>query len=92
MKTVQSVEAVTVKVVKSELLKDRWLSFQLLSKKLGDIEQEKGMAYKRLRNRLYNSKACGKYSVETIAGILYVDTKSPMKGKASLELSFEVTE
>lgn len=90
MKTVQSVEAVAIKVGKQELLKDKWLSFQLLSKKLGGIEQEKGMAYKRLRNRLYNSKACGKYNMETIAGMLYIDTSDPMKGKASLELSFEV--
>lgn len=90
MKTVQSVETVKVKVSKNELLNDKWLSFQLLSKKLGEIEQDKGMAYKHLRNRFYNSRACNKYNMETIAGILYVDINNPMKEKASLELTFEV--
>ena len=45
MKTVQSVENVTITVAKDELLNDKWLSFQLLSKKLGEIEQQKKMAY-----------------------------------------------
>ncbi len=90
MKTVQNVETVNIKVSKNDLLNDKWLSFQLLSKKLGEIEQNKGMAYKHLRNRFYNSRACGKYNMETIAGIVYIDTKQPMKGTASLQLSFEV--
>ena len=44
MKTVQSVENVTINVAKDELLMDKWLSLQLLSKKLGEIEQQKKMA------------------------------------------------
>lgn len=90
MRTVQNVETVNIKVSKNDLLNDKWLSFQLLSKKLGEIEQNKGMTYKNLRNRFYNSRACGKYNMETIAGIVYIDTKKPMKGTASLQLSFEV--
>ena len=89
MKTVQSVENVTITVTKDELLNDKWLSFQLLSKKLGEIEQQKKMAYKHLRNRFYNSRACNKYNMETIAGILYIDTENPMKAEASLVLSFK---
>ena len=90
MRTVQNVETVNIKVSKNDLLNDKWLSCQLLSKKLGEIEQNKGMTYKNLRNRFYNSHACEKYNMETIAGILYIDTKKPMKGTASLQLSFEV--
>lgn len=89
MKTVQSVENVTITVTKDELLNDKWLSFQLLSKKLGEIEQQKKMAYKQLRNRFYNSRACNKYNMETIAGILYMDTENPMKAVASLVLNFK---
>lgn len=90
MKTVQSVESVEVKVSKDELLNDRLISFQLLSKKLGEIEQQKKLAYKYLRNRFYNSRACNKYNMETIAGIVYVDTVNPMKtSTASLVLSFK---
>ena len=89
MKTVQSVENITITVTKDELLNDKWLSFQLLSKKLGEIEQNKKMAYKQLRNRLYNSRACNKYNAETIAGIQFIDTENPMRGTASLEIVFE---
>lgn len=90
MKTVQNIETAVVKVTGEELLNDKWLSFQLLSKKLYEIEQQKKMSYKYLRNRFYNSRACNKYNMETIAGILYIDVENPMKGTASLELKFEV--
>lgn len=90
MKTVQSIETIKVKVSKDELLNDKFISFQLLSKKLGEIEQQNKMGYKYLRNRFYNSRACNKYNMETIAGILYIDTINPMKGTASLTLTFEV--
>lgn len=90
MKTVQNIETAVVKVTGEELLNDKWLSFQLLSKKLYEIETQKKMSYKYLRNRFYNSRACNKYNMETIAGILYIDVENPMKGTASLELKFEV--
>ena len=90
MKTVQNIETAVVKVTGEELLNNKWLSFQLLSKKLYEIENQKKMSYKYLRNRFYNSRACNKYNMETIAGILYIDVQNPMKGTASLELKFEV--
>lgn len=34
MKTVQNIEKVTVKVSKDELIDNKWLHYQLLSKKL----------------------------------------------------------
>lgn len=89
MKTVQNTEKITIKVTDNELLENRWISFQLLSKKLGEIESQKGMVYKHLRNRLYNSRSCGKYNMNVIAGVEYIDTVTPMKATASLELSFE---
>ena len=88
MRTVQNVEVINLKVNKSELLEGKWLNFQLLSKKLGDIEQERKMEYKSLRNRFYNSKACGKYDMKDIAGLPCINVDEPMKGKASLVLSF----
>lgn len=88
MKTIQNVEKIEVQVKDTDLLENKWISFQLLSKKLGEIESQKGMMYKHLRNRLYNSRTCGKYNMTQIAGIDYVDTENPMKATASLELSF----
>lgn len=89
MKTIQSVDNITVKVTKEELLEGKWLNFQLLSKKLGDMEKEGNLGYKSLRNKLYNSTACGKYNTKEIAGIKCIDTETPMKATASLELTFE---
>lgn len=89
MKTIQSIEKVEVTVTKEELLENRWISFQILSKKLGEAEQKGGKPYKHYRSKLYNSKACNKYNTKSIAGILCVDTETPMKAKASLELSFK---
>ena len=88
MKTIQSTEKVVIKVNDSELLDNKWLNFQLLSQKLGEEEQKRKMAYKGLRNRFYNSRACGKYDMKNIAGLPCINVDSPMKGKASLELEF----
>ena len=89
MKTVQSTETIHIKVLSSELLEGNWLNFQILSKKLGDIEVERGMDYKSLRNRFYNSRACGKYDMRDIAGLPFINVEEPMKGNASLILEFE---
>ena len=50
MKTVQNIDNITVKVSKEELINEKWLTFQLLSKKLAKIEEDKSSDYKRLRN------------------------------------------
>lgn len=89
MKTIQSTETVTLKVSPEELLDKKWLNFQLLSKKLGEVEREKKMEYKSLRNRFYNSRACGKYDMKDIAGLPCINVDNPMKGEASLILVFE---
>lgn len=89
MRTVQNTETINIKVNKSELLEGKWLNFQLLSKKLADIEVERKMDYKSLRNRFYNSRACGKYDMKDIAGLPCINVKEPMKGNASLILTFE---
>lgn len=88
MKTIQSIEKIELKVLSNELLENKWISFQLVSKKLNEIETQKGMAYKHLRNRLYNSRTCNKYNMTQIAGIDCIDIEKPMKATASLELSF----
>lgn len=90
MRTVKNIETVTVKVSSDELIEGKWLHYQLLSKKLYDMEQQNGMAYKSIRNRLYNCFALGKYNTETKAGLKCIDTENPMKtNTASLILNFE---
>lgn len=89
MKTIQSVDTVTIKVTDSELIADKWLNYQLLSKKIGEVEKEKNLGYKSLRNKLYNSTACGKYNTAEMAGLKCIDIDNPMKSSASLVLKFE---
>lgn len=89
MKTIQSVDTVTIKVTDNELIAEKWLNYQLLSKKIGEVEKEKNLGYKSLRNKLYNSTACGKYNTAEMAGLKCIDIDNPMKSSASLVLKFE---
>lgn len=89
MKTIQSVDTVTIKVTDNELIAKKWLNYQLLSKKVGEVEKEKNLGYKSLRNKLYNSTACGKYNTAEMAGLKCIDIDNPMKSSASLVLKFE---
>ena len=79
---------VTIEVKESELIEGKWINFQLLSRKLGEMEREKKLAYKQLRNRMYNSMNCNKYNIEEKAGLKCFDVDNPMKGTASLKISF----
>ena len=88
MKTITSTDKITIKFNKSELLEGKWIHFQLLSKKLGEIEKQKKLPYKKLRNKFYNSRACNKYNMQDIAGLPCIDVTNPMKDRASLELIF----
>lgn len=89
MKTVTNTETVKIKITENELINGKWLSLQVLSGKLGETEKENNMSYKALRNRMYNSNACGKYNVAEVAGMKCIDVENPMKGTASLVLVFE---
>lgn len=89
MKTIQSVDTVTIKVTDNELIAKKWLNYQLLSKKIGEVEKEKNLGYKSLRNKLYNSTACEKYNTAEMAGLKCIDIDNPMKSSASLVLKFE---
>ena len=86
MKTIQNVDKITIKVSDNELIGG---NYQLLSKKLGEIEKNNNMGYKSLRNKLYNSSACSKYNTAEIAGLKCIDIDNPMKATASLVLVFE---
>lgn len=88
MKTVQDISKITVKVTDSDLIEGKWLNYQVLSKKLAEIEKNENMGYKSLRNRLYNSISCKKYNMEDKAGMKCINVDSPMKATASLELTF----
>lgn len=89
MRTIANTEKVTLKVTDSELIKKKWLNYELLSKKLGEKEKEKGMGYKSLRNKLYNSINCNKYNMQTIAGLQCIDVDTPMKEGVSASLVLE---
>lgn len=89
MRTIKNTDTVTIKVKKEELFEGKWLNFNLLSKKLADIEKNKEMSYKQLRNKFYNSKAGDKYNVKEIAGFTCINIDNPMKHTASLALFFE---
>ena len=89
MKTIQNVDKITIKVSDNELIGGKWLNYQLLSKKLGEIEKSNNMGYKSLRNKLYNSSACSKYNTTEIAGLKCIDVDNPMKATASLVLVFD---
>ena len=88
MKTIQNVDKITIKVSDNELIGGKWLNYQLLSKKLCEIEKSNNMGYKSLRNKLYNSSACSKYNTTEIAGLKCIDVDNPMKATASLVLVF----
>ena len=90
MRTVTQSDTIKIKVSKSELLEGEWIQYQLLTQKLRDIETEKGLSYKQLCNKFYNSRNCGKYNMKDIVGLPCVNVKEPMTGKASLVLEFEV--
>lgn len=96
MRTIANTEKVTLKVTDNELIEGKWLNYELLSRKLGEQEKERGMGYKSLRNKLYNSINCKKYNMCTVAGLQCIDVTNPMadnqlgmKVSASLELEFE---
>lgn len=90
MRTVKDVETVKVKVEDKNLIEGKYIPYNIVSKKLADVEKENNYGYKSLRNRLYNSYACNKYNVVEKAGIKCIDIEEPMKVKrASLVLSFE---
>lgn len=90
MRTIASTEKITLKVTDSELINGKWLNYELLSRKLGEKEKEKGMGYKCLRNKLYNSINCNKYNMQVVAGLQCIDVDNPMRDNvtASLELEF----
>ena len=89
MKTIQSTENIELIVTENEILNNNWIPFSLVSKKLSDLEKTDKMGYKSLRNRLYNSCSCNKYNIDIIAGVKCINVDSPMKGEASLVLSFK---
>ena len=89
MRTVKDTKQVTIQITKEDLIDDKWLNLQLLSKKLGELEQASNAVYKSLRNRLYNSCQLDKYNLAMHAGFKCIDVTNPMKANASLELSFE---
>lgn len=89
MKTIQSVNTVTVRVAENEVINGKWLSFSLLSKKIGEIEKKSTGGYKNYRSMLHNSCAGNKYNVETVAGIKCINIDEPMKGSACLVLKFK---
>lgn len=90
MKTFKSVENITLKVTKNELVNGKWLNLALLSSKLQDLENEGKYPNRYLRTKLYNTTASGKLNTEVVCGMKCVDVKNPMKVNASINFTFEV--
>jgi hypothetical protein len=91
MRTIANTEHITIAVSNDELINEKWLNLNLLSKKLRDVEREKGLSYKKLCNKLYNSVSCDKYNMTVIAGLKCIDVTNPMRAntKASIEFDFK---
>ena len=88
MRTIKDISEVTVKVSKSVLLEDKYLSVQVLSEMLKTKEEQENLGYKRLRNKMYNSLGAEKYNTISRYGMTFIDIDSPMKNTASLKLVF----
>ena len=81
MRTVKDVETIKVKVEDKNLIEGKYIPYNIVSKKLADVEKENNYGYKSLRNRLYNSYACNKYNVVEKAWIKCIDIEETMKVK-----------
>lgn len=92
MRVVKNTVNVLLNVRKEELIKGKYISYELVSNKLKEKEEEEHLIYKALRSKFYNSSFCGKYNISTECGVKCIDVKNPMKGRASLEIAFEVDE
>lgn len=93
MKTIKSVESITLKVCDRELLFGKYVSLLVVASKLRDYEETNNLGYKSLRTRFYNSCSCRKYNIEEFAEIKFLDITNPMKAeKASLVLKFTKTD
>lgn len=89
MKTIKSVEKITLQVCNKELLNGKYVSLMKVASKLRDYEKEKNLGYKSLRTKFYNSCMCNKYNIVEFAEIRFLDVENPMKvDKASLILEF----
>ena len=92
MRIIKDSTEITLEVKKNLLLNDKWISVQVISSLLQDIEEKQKLGYKSLRNKFYNSVSSDKYNTETFIGLDFINIEEPMKAKASLELSFTVVE
>lgn len=93
MRTITNPVTVTVITYQDELIDGQWLNVKLLSDRLKHMEMSKGMGYKELRSKFYNSIHAEKYNItNTSYGFDCIDIINPMQEKASLELSFVVKE
>lgn len=89
MRVVTNTVDVIVKISDEDLLEKRWIPYNVLSKKIAELEKTVGgQSYKV---RFYNSLAGGKYNTKTIAHIKCVDTvKTMVENKVSaLNIIFE---
>lgn len=92
MRIIKETTEVTLKVKKSYIYNEKWLSVQVISSLLQEEEEKKKLGYKSLRNKFYNSVSSDKYNVEQFIGLDFINIKDPMKAMASLTISFEIVE
>ena len=92
MRVVKDTEEITLKVSKSMLLKNRWISVPVVCSLLKKEEESRNLGFKYLRMKFYNSLNSNKYNTQTYIGLLFIDIENPVNAKASLQLKFEVEE
>ena len=75
MRTIKDVETITVKIEDKDLIEGKYIPYNIVSKKLAEIEKENNYGYKSLRNRIYNYYDCkiqqNKQTGKQVGSILY---------------------
>lgn len=91
MKVITNVRTVELSFSKDFLIKDRYISFGVVSERLRQMELEQNAPHRAVRNLLYNSRKCNKYNLATVGGVLCIDALNPMAvERASLALKFKI--
>ena len=79
MRTIKEFEEVKLILSKSELLSDKYISYQGLTKKLRQYVQENNLHHKGILTKFRNSYQGGKYNTQTVGGIVLFDCTNIIK-------------
>lgn len=89
MNVIKDTIRVEITLKKEDFMFEGYVPATVVSAKLKKMEEEKGLKHKAYRYRLYNSLHSEKLNTKTMGGMVLINTKEPMKSKASIELVFK---